>query len=195
VLELEKGRIDGLFIETGCALGGSSIVIAAAKSRQRPLYVYDVFGMIPPPSDKDGEDVHKRYEIIKSGKSKGRDGRRYYGYEDNLIEKVKENFRRYNLAPEDNNIHLVKGLYQDTLEITGQVALAHIDCDWYASVMTCLERIEPHLTDGAVLVIDDYNSWSGCKTAVDEYFKDKKNMYEFIEKSTLYIKRKNTATA
>lgn len=189
-LLLEKKHTQGLFIEAGCALGGSSIVIATAKSRPRPLYVYDVFGMIPPPSDKDGEEVQKRYEIIISGKSKGIGGRKYYGYEEELVEKVKNNFNSYNLALEDNNIHLVKGLYQETLHITEGVALAHIDCDWYASVMTCLERIEPHLVPGGVIVIDDYNSWSGCKTAVDEYFEDKKNMYEFIQKSALHIKRK-----
>ena len=34
-------------------------------------YIYDVFGMIPAPSEEDGEDVYKRYEVIVSGKSKG----------------------------------------------------------------------------------------------------------------------------
>jgi asparagine synthase (glutamine-hydrolysing) len=45
----EQRRIAGSFIEAGCALGGSAIVIAGAKAPARPFYVYDVFGMIPLP--------------------------------------------------------------------------------------------------------------------------------------------------
>ena len=50
----EQHRRAGILIEAGCALGGSAIVMASAKSRTRPFYVYDVFGMIPPPSENDG---------------------------------------------------------------------------------------------------------------------------------------------
>ena len=64
------------------------------KSPDRPLRVYDVFGMIPPPGEEDGPDVHQRYEIIKSGKSEGIGGRRYYGYEDNLYERVVTSFHQ-----------------------------------------------------------------------------------------------------
>jgi hypothetical protein len=95
VTSLEKNRVPGILIEAGCALGGSAIVMATAKSDARPFYIYDVFGMIPPPSSRDGEDVHRRYEIIKSGKSKGIGGQKYYGYVDGLLDKVIENFRKY----------------------------------------------------------------------------------------------------
>lgn len=87
----------------------------------------------------------------------------------------------------DDNVHLVKGLFEKTLLIEGNVALAHIDCDWYESVMTCLKRIVPHLIRGGVLVIDDYDGWSGCRKAVDDYFRDKITGYEFIKKSRLQI--------
>ena len=62
VQSIEKQPLPGLFIEAGCALGGSALVIAAAKRPDRPFNVYDVFGMIPPPGEKDGPDVHRRYE-------------------------------------------------------------------------------------------------------------------------------------
>src|SRR2546426_986245 len=112
VEQVEKRRLDGILVEAGCALGGSAIVIATAKSRRRPFYVYDVFGMIPPPSDRDGVDVLERYQVIRSGHSSGIDGNRYYGYEEQLLEKVMDNFRRHGVAPESTNIHLVKGLFQ-----------------------------------------------------------------------------------
>lgn len=89
ISRLEKRHISGLFIEAGCAIGGSAIVISKAKKCKRPFYIYDVFGMIPPPSEKDREDVLNRYEVIKSGKSVGLRGNSYYGYENDLLIKVK----------------------------------------------------------------------------------------------------------
>jgi asparagine synthase (glutamine-hydrolysing) len=53
--------------------------------------------------------------------------------------------------------------------------------------MTSLQRIEPHLTQDGVIVIDDYYAWSGCRKAVDEYFSDKRDRYEFIRKARLHI--------
>ncbi|MGB5593504.1 MAG: TylF/MycF/NovP-related O-methyltransferase [Crocosphaera sp.] len=187
---IENKNKDGILIEAGCALGGSAVVITVAKSRERPLFVYDVFEMIPPPSEKDDMDVKKRYEVIKTGKSQGIAGNKYYGYEENLIAKVRENFDQCGVPIEENNVHLIQGLFQDTLQVNQPVALAHIDGDWYESVMTCLQQIEPHLIEKGVLIIDDYYSWSGCRKAVDEYFKDKQNMYKFVKKSRLHIVRK-----
>ena len=190
VRDIEKHRRDGILIEAGCALGGSAIVIASAKSPAREFHVYDVFGMIPPPSTHDDQDVQDRYAVISSGRSKGLNGNRYYGYEDNLLDKVGSNFHRHGVPVDTNNVHLVRGLFQDTLRVAGPVALAHIDGDWYESVMTCLQRIEPHLIEKGVLVIDDYDDWSGCRKAVDEYFSDKRDRYEFIRKARVHILRR-----
>jgi asparagine synthase (glutamine-hydrolysing) len=190
VQAVEQSGLSGILIEAGCALGGSAIVIAAAKSEARPFLVFDVFGMIPPPSEQDGIDVHRRYREIKNGQSLGMGGEKYYGYEENLFDKVTENFRRHGVPVETKNIHLVRGLFQDTLRIDETVAFAHIDGDWYESVRTCLERIEPRLVPGGALVIDDYDAWSGCRKAVDEYFADKKDRYEFVRKARLHVVRK-----
>ena len=190
VVSLENEKAEGILIEAGCALGGSAIVMTTAKSKSRPFNVYDVFGMIPPPSNKDGQDVHERYETIQNGKSQGLGQNKYYGYEENLLEKVTDHFRKHHVAVEDNNVRLIKGLFQETIQIQEKVAMAHIDGDWYESVITCLQQIEPNLIHGGVLVIDDYNDWSGCRTAVDEYFENKKDEYEFTQRARLHITRK-----
>jgi asparagine synthase (glutamine-hydrolysing) len=190
VIEIEKKGLNGVIIEAGCALGGSAIVIASAKNKARPFFVYDVFGMIPPPSEKDGEDVQTRYNQIKSGKSKGIGGNKYYGYEENLYAKVISNFEKHHIPIDESNIHLVKGLFEDTLHVNTPVALAHIDSDWYESVTTCLSRIVPHLIQGGRLIIDDYTAWLGCRRAVDEYFTQKKSEFEFINKARLHIVKK-----
>lgn len=176
---IEQAQVPGLFIETGCALGGSAIAIGKAKSTGRPFRIYDAFGMIPPPSDKDDADVHARYQEIKSGKSQGIGGNPYYGYTENLRDLVAGNLTRHGVPPEANNISLIKGYFENTLSINEPVAFAHIDCDWYASVMTCLQQIAPNLADGGKIIFDDYHEWSGCRHAVDEYFRDRKSGYQF----------------
>lgn len=51
-----------------------------------------------------------------------------------------------------------------------------IDGDWYESVKTWLERIEPHLPVGGVFVID-------------EYFADKQDRFAFEPRARLHIVR------
>lgn len=169
----DRGDVPGVVIEAGCALGGSSIVMASAKRKERKLFVYDVFDMIPPPSAEDGADVQARYEAIRSGQAEGIGGDRYYGYADNLYEQVLASFSRMGYPPEEHRVTLVKGLVQDTLHVCEPVSLAHIDVDWYEPVWTCLARIEPRLSVGGALVLDDYSDWSGCQRAVDTYFSAK----------------------
>ena len=170
VVHADRVGHEGLVIEAGTALGGSAITMAAAKAPEREMRVYDVFGMIPPPTEEDGQDVHERYEIIRSGGSKGLGDETYYGYRDDLYGEVTESFRRYGLDPAEHRVQLVRGLFEDTLRPDGPVAFAHLDGDWYASTMVCLERIAPRLVPGGRIVLDDYYQWSGCRTAVDEYF-------------------------
>lgn len=171
--DLDRRGVDGLLIEAGTARGGSAITLAAAKSVDRPMMVYDVFGMIPPPSDRDGDDVHQRYATIASGQAKGMGGEAYYGYRSDLLTEVTESFARLGVPVQENHVELVPGLFQDTVHVDRPVALAHLDGDWYESTMTCLERIAPWVSPGGRIVLDDYYAWSGCRTAVDEYFADR----------------------
>lgn len=193
VLRAEREGIPGEFLEAGCALGGSAILIARSNRQSRPLSLYDVFGTIPPPSDQDGQDAHSRYETIASGASAGIDGDTYYGYVDDLLDKVKAAFRRHGIEPASHNVTFVQGLYQDTMTSTAPVAFAHIDCDWYDSVQTCLGSIVPRLSPGGTIIVDDYLDWSGCRKAVDDYFATVgKENFEFTLRSNLQIRRRSS---
>lgn len=182
VRSAEKRTMTGAVVEAGCALGGSAIVLASAKTPEREMIVYDTFGMIPPPSSADGEDVQRRYDIIASGRSRGILDDVYYGYQDDLVSKVMDTFRRYGIDPDEQSIRFVKGLYQETLHPTGPIAVAHLDCDWYESVLTCLDRVHPFMVVGGRFVVDDYYHWSGCRRAVDE----------FLERADTYAVEKRT---
>jgi Macrocin-O-methyltransferase (TylF) len=190
VRRLEAAGVPGIIVEAGCALGGSTVVLGLAKRPDRPLRAYDVFGLIPPPSDADGDDIQARYQTVVRGESRGIGGDRYYGYEDNLRDKVANTLRSFGLDLEARRIELIQGLFQDTLWPEAAVALAHIDADWYQSVRTCVERIEPRLSRGGMLVIDDYDHWSGCRKAVDEYFAEKRDRYDFVRRARLHIVRR-----
>ena len=168
---IEESGMPGLMIEAGCALGGSSILLASLKANARPLHVFDVFGMIPPPTEEDSQDVHDRYRTIVEGKSTGLAGNKYYGYEDNLYEIVQNNFRSFGIDIDAQSVSLIKGLVQDTMHIEQPVALAHIDVDWYDPVMTCLEKIFPNLVSGGSIILDDYFDWGGCRKATDAYLR------------------------
>jgi asparagine synthase (glutamine-hydrolysing) len=185
----EKRHLKGAIIEAGCALGGSAITLAAAKSKERMLLVYDVFGPHPPPTNRDGPDALWRHKVILEGKSTGINGDLYYGYESDLYNKVLRSFADFGLEATQNNVYLKRGLFEDTLKVESPVSLGHIDCDWYDSVLTCLNHIEPHLVRGGTLIINDY--WSSSRKAIDKYFgKMDKNDYNFTKKTILFITKK-----
>ena len=46
-------------------------------------------------------------------------------------------------------------------------------CDWYASTKVCLEYLFDKIVSGSVVVIDDYCTYEGCRSAVDEFIKSK----------------------
>ena len=80
-----------------------------------------------------------------------------------------------------------EGLFEDTLHPDGPVAVAHLDGDWYQSLIVCLERIEPVLSPGGVLVIDDYEAWSGAQRAVDDFLARPEVTLEPVWKSRLHL--------
>jgi hypothetical protein len=174
---IENANLAGLFIEAGCALGGSTVLIASAKSEERPLYVYDVFEMIPAPTEEDPPNVHDRYQTIAKGKSAGIRGDKYYGYLDNLYDIVQSNLNRFGVNCQKHFVFLIKGLVQDTMILEQPVAFAHIDVDWYDPVLTSLNRIFPNLVVGGSIILDDYHDWGGCKKATDEFLKEITGLY------------------
>jgi hypothetical protein len=194
VRDIEARGLPGLLVEAGTARGGSAIVMAVAKRPERPLKVYDVFGMIPPPTEQDGPDVHERYAAIAGGAARGVGGETYYGYREDLLGEVTESFARLGAPVGEHHVELIEGLFEDTIRLDEPVALAHLDGDWYESTMTCLERIAPLLVPGGRIVLDDYDKWSGCRAAVDEYFAGRPG-FRMERRSRLHVVRDDDAPA
>lgn len=181
--------VKGDFAEFGVALGGSAILIAHHAVGRR-FHGFDVFGMIPEPaSDKDDAKSKKRYEIIRSGGSRGIDGQLYYGYRSDLLSEVKGNFARHGLNV-GTQIHLYEGLFEETLPTADidALALVHLDCDWYDPVAYCLKGVAAKLSPGGVIIIDDFHDYGGCRRAVEEFL-DQDSAYEFEDGPNPILRR------
>jgi O-methyltransferase len=167
-----RAGVPGDVAEFGMALGGSGIILARqARDAGREFHGFDVFGMIPPPdSDKDDAHSKARYAEIASGKSAGINGETYYGYLDDLRGRVAAAFGRHGL-PVGQGVSLHQGLFEETLPVSlpERIALAHIDCDWYAPTLYCLEMVAPRMAAGAAIIVDDYHNYGGSRTATDEF--------------------------
>ena len=169
VKAIEAHGIAGIMVEAGVAMGGSAIVIAKTKARERELRLFDVFGMLPPPAANDDPKSHQVYRNFVEGNVSAPVDRNYLAHATDLLAFTRENMRRTGVDPEALNIRFVKGLYEDTLHVDGPVAFAHIDCDWYDSVKLCIERLAQRMSPGGIMLFDDYNSFQGCRKAVDEW--------------------------
>lgn len=158
--KINADRIPGDIIECGVYNGGSAAMMMypqSFSSETRDIWLFDSFEGLPPPTENDGSYEHENY---------------YKGWCKGSVEKVEEIFHRLKLPRE--HLHIVKGWFQDTFLYEapkiGQIALLHIDADWYESVKICLETFYPKVSSGGYIEFDDYGKFPGCKKAVHEYF-------------------------
>jgi asparagine synthase (glutamine-hydrolysing) len=188
--DLEREKVEGDRLEAGVALGGSAIVIAALMGPRRRFVGYDVFGMIPPPGERDDEKSHRRYQTIESGASRGIGGDAHYGYRDTLYDDVVAAFAAHGLAVDGDRIALVRGLFADTMDLADRrIAFAHIDCDWYDPVALCLDRIYAALVPGGYVISDDYHDYGGCRDAVDGFLVAHDDMLVVSREGSVVMRR------
>ena len=191
----ETGKVEGDILEFGVALGGSGIIFALNLGKSRRFLGFDVFQMIPPPtSDKDDPQSKARYESIKSGASEGIGGDKYYGYREDLFTEVKASFARHDAPVDGHRIILYRGLFEETWPTVsiGPIALAHIDCDWYDPVRFCLHAVADKVSEGGIVIIDDYNDWGGCRKAVDEFIAERSD-YLFEDGPNPFLRKERSA--
>ncbi len=152
---LHRG-IPGALVECGTARGGCAALmglVCQQWKQPRDLWVFDTFEGLPPPSQNDPE-----YELAKS---KAGTCRGEYEEVRGLLESLGVMDRA----------HLVKGLFQDTVPTSDvqQIALLHLDGDWYESTRVCLEHLYDKVSPGGIIQIDDYGHWAGSRKALHEF--------------------------
>ena len=144
---------DGAFVECGVAQG-TSLVVMAAYGDGRIVWGFDSFEGLPELSDVDDGS-----------------GADFVGYScsgERGEQSVRDTFEKVSVPME--NVRLVKGWFADTLASadTGPIAVLRLDGDFYEATRCALETMVPRVVRGGFILIDDYNSFDGCRKAVDE---------------------------
>lgn len=166
---VQQRGIPGAIVECGVWRGGN-MLLAAKAVRDRDIWLYDTFAGMTAPTEHDrktgGADARPKFEAQQ------KDGYNEWCFAS--LGEVTGNFETHGLL--SDRVKFVKGPVEQTLsgpDMPAQIALLRLDTDWYESVKACLEALYPRLSQGGVLILDDYGSWQGARKAVDEYFADK----------------------
>src|SRR5258708_1209370 len=153
-------NIPGCFVGTGVWRGGSSIFAKAVfkenGANDRTIWCCDSFEGMPSPSSTDLSiesvtDFSDRAYLVATEAQ------------------VASNFHKFGLL--DDNVRFLKGWFCDTLPTApiGEIAILRMDGDLYESTMDALKNLYPKISNGGYVIVDDYKSWKGCRTAVDEF--------------------------
>ena len=151
---IDRNAVHGAIVECGVYRGGSAAILASATRQSRDIYLFDSFEGLPPPGEKDGALATQHY---REGWCAARP------------EDVAALFSRLGIP--QSRVHIVKGWFADTLKsvTVPEIALLHIDADWYDPVKLCLEFFYEAVRPGGFIVLDDYGRWEGSTRAADEF--------------------------
>lgn len=171
-------NIPGDFVECGVAAGNN---LAAMCKAGRFGYGFDSFEGIPWAGENDtqqpgiGEIDKSKLGLLESS-----------GITVHTEENVRADFKKWGIE----NYHLIKGWFQDTIQISipklawisiperrpfkknWTISVLRLDGDLYESTLVCLEHLYPLLSEGGILIIDDWNL-EGCRKAFNDYFEIK----------------------
>ncbi|MCC5951654.1 MAG: class I SAM-dependent methyltransferase [Acidimicrobiia bacterium] len=167
--------IPGDLVETGIWRGGTVIfmraVLEAYGDSERTVWACDSFEGLPVPDEE-------RYPVDAALRIEGNEsmapGQQFLMRELLAVpaEKVRANLARYGY--DDDRVRLVEGWFSDTLPTAPieEIALLRLDGDLYESTIDALVHLEPKVSPGGFVVIDDYNSIEACEAAVTDYRAD-----------------------
>jgi hypothetical protein len=178
--------IAGDVVECGVWRGGNMFMMIMAQlhslyqKHARHFWLFDTFEGLPEPtSEFDDTRAKKIYSDIASGSASANNTRFESGKAiDNKWNYGPQDVVKWNMAATGyppSQIHLVRGkveqsLYAQNIKLPDQIALLRLDTDWYDSTMAELDVLFRRLVPGGLLVIDDYCSWGGARTAVNHFF-------------------------
>lgn len=151
---LNLTQTPGAFVECGVYRGGSAGVLAheAMKTAERTLWLFDAFAGMPAAGEHDDARSH----AIEG---------QYVG----SLAQTQRILQRIGMDPQRTQLQV--GWFADTLPRAkiGEIALLHVDCDFYDPVSLVLAELYPHVVPGGYVVINDYGSYEGCRLATDEF--------------------------
>jgi len=183
VKDVQQQGLLGDIVECGVGNGGASAIMArsyldAGGNHERSIWVFDSFEGLPPPSERDGQMVSQYY---------------FKGFSKGNLDKVRFIFNK--LSVPFDHVKVVTGWVEDTLPKNNlkQVALLHIDTNWYESVKAALDNIYDKVVVGGFIIVDDFLFFNGCRDAVLDFLKERgiedKVRINKVDRSAVYFQK------
>ena len=168
--------VPGAFAECGVWRGGSVLAMLLTlqdlDAADRDVYLYDTFEGMTKPTEHDvsPHDPPALETWVEAERRRARPWAGYFDPQQFNEEAVRDTLTATGYPRE--RLHFVAGPVEETLpeHAPERLALLRLDTDWYESTRHELEHLYPRLSEGGVLIIDDYGHWEGARRAVDEYF-------------------------
>lgn len=153
---IARNRIQGCAIESGCFLGGIAIFMGLMRRHLQidlPIILLDTF--CGPPVGTADTFLGRAIRTIKPLP--------------NYELTIKQHIMRH--LDSLDGYTFVKGEVETTIPAleVGDVALLRLDTDFYSSTSTALNHLYPKLVSGGVLIVDDYGTFKGARTATEDY--------------------------
>ena len=127
-------------------------ILAAHEIGDRTVWVADSFEGLPPPTlpQDEGLNFNESPELAVG------------------VDEVRANFERYGLL--DDQVRFLIGWFADTLPgpVT-QLAVLRLDGDLYESTWDTMTALEPLVSPGGFVIVDDYGDIEACRKAVHDY--------------------------
>ena len=168
---LHSMDIKGARVECGVFMGFSALLMSRAAKIKNPsfngkdLYLIDSFSGFSKPIEKDFISFRSK-SINQTNKAPAfglGDGIASFAHIQQLLSKFPD-------------ATIIKDWIPGAFSLLPSTtwAFVHIDVDLYEPTRDCLKYFHPRMTDGGVLICDDYGStlFPGAKKAWDEYFQE-----------------------
>jgi O-methyltransferase len=147
----------GALVECGVGRGGALALMAATRADGQAVWGFDSFDVMPPLTERD----HGEGEVWVGFSVAGSKGAAV----------VKDTFEAVGVTGEA--VHVIEGWFEDTFPTAapqvGPIAVLRLDSDWYAATRLCLDTFYDLVVPGGAVLVDDYNTFRGCREAVDEF--------------------------
>jgi O-methyltransferase len=152
---IEAEGVPGVVMECGVLDGGSSALMAyATRASARPVHLFDAWQGLPATTAEDTGASDKWVGDVVGSPAR--------------VRQVMEE-----LGIDPKRLHVHRGWFHETfpqaVKEIDQIALLHLDCDFYEPMKLCLETWYPKLSPGGYIQIDDYIDFAGGRQATDAF--------------------------
>jgi O-methyltransferase len=172
----EQRGVAGAFAECGVWRGGSVLtmilVLQGLGVDDRDIHLFDTFEGMTAPTEEDTSPLDP--PALETWAEAQESGERAWSelFSHEVFDEAAVRELLVSTGYPSERLHFARGPVEQTLPEAApeRLALLRLDTDWYESTRHELEQLWPRLSDGGVLIVDDYGHWEGARRAVDEFF-------------------------